>query len=149
MGAKSQSAKTYPVPIDYFIGKLRAVGTAGLNVALKSENPMPNGVWFRIHHGTTFTSWGEKITVTLTDLGGSTAVDILSECGMPTQMVDWGKNASNVRVLFDYLEKDMTAEPQAEPQAAAPTASPAFCPSCGSKLPTGARFCPVCGNKIQ
>ena len=70
MGAKSQSAKTYPVPIDYFIGKLRAVGTAGLNVALKSENPMPNGVWFRIHHGTTFTSWGEKITVTLTDLGG-------------------------------------------------------------------------------
>ncbi len=122
MGAKSQSAKTYPVPIDYFVGKLRAVGTAGLNVALKSENPMPNGVWFRIHHGTTFTSWGEKITVTLTDLGGATAVDILSECGMPTQVVDWGKNASNVRVLFDYRSARVAAQSCPRARDSAPSA---------------------------
>ena len=109
MAKRHQETRTYPVPMGFFVQKLRSINGAGLNVTLKSENPVENGVWYRIHHGTSFASWGEKITVTLENGGTSSRVTVLSECGMPTQVIDWGKNASNVRAVFAYLEKGMPA----------------------------------------
>ena len=51
-----------------------------------------------------FVSYGEKITVTLTYLGeDKTQIDIVSECGMPTQIIDYGKNKKNVNAIFDYI----------------------------------------------
>ena len=117
MAKKAQEARSYPVPMDFFVQKLRMIDQAGLNVNLKSENPTPTGVWFRILHGFSMASYGEKITVTLENLGGGTGVHILSECGMPTQVVDWGKNASNVRVIFAYLEQGLpVGQPMNAPQ---------------------------------
>lgn len=171
MGKKHQEARSYPVPMDFFVQKLRAINQAGLNVELKSENPTPTGVWFRIHHGVTFTSWGEKITVTLQNLGNGTGVDILSECGMPTQVVDWGKNASNVQVLFAYLEQGLpVGQPMNAPQAAYAAQQPVYDtragyaapqqqaqPACAAQQPVYAaqqpapqanRFCPGCGAPV-
>ena len=172
MGKKHQEARSYPVPMDFFVQKLRAINQAGLNVELKSENPTPTGVWFRIHHGVTFTSWGEKITVTLQNLGNGTGVDILSECGMPTQVVDWGKNASNVQVLFAYLEQGLpVGQPMNAPQAAYAAQQPAYDPRAGyasqqpaqptyaqqpaqpvygaqQPAPQANRFCPGCGAPV-
>ena len=110
MARSAKETRQYSAPLEYFSGKLRAVESAGLNVSLKSENPTESGVWFRIHHGMTAASYGERITVTLTRLpNGGTGAEIESECVMPTQMFDAGKNKSNVNVIFGYLEKDMPA----------------------------------------
>ena len=79
---------------------------SSLRIDMKSENPMQNGVWYRFHHGTTFTSWGEKITITLTVINNnSTSVHIHSECGMPTQIVDWGKNTQNIHAIIECMER--------------------------------------------
>lgn len=155
MAASSRSARLYPVQIMYFVEKLRNINNGGLNLQLKSENPNGTGVWFRIHHGATFTSWGEKITVTLTPQGEGTVVDIISECGMPTQIVDWGKNASNVNAIFRYLENGLPVgapAPAQELRAPAPQSVPQIetkvCPNCGTRLKADARFCPRCGAQL-
>ncbi len=105
MAARAEQTRVLNMPIDFVVNKMRQIGNSDLRVNLTSENPMPpNGVWFRVLHGTSFSSWGEKITVTLTALSPqSTQIHILSECGMPTQLVDWGKNNKNVNAVFDYI----------------------------------------------
>lgn len=106
MGAKAEETRTYNnVPMQFFIEKCRAINNAGLNVTLKSENPESNGtVWFRIHHGMTMLSYAEKITVTLKPAGAGTEVNVFSTCGLPTQVIDYGKNRQNVNAIFRYLE---------------------------------------------
>lgn len=152
MAKKAQEMRSYAVPMDFFAQKMRGIDSAGLNVSLKSENPTAEGVWFRVLHGMSWASYGEKITVTLTGTAGGTQVHILSECGMPTQIVDYGKNASNVRAIFQYLEKGLPAPgqeiPAAAPAPAAPAGAPRFCTACGSPLQPGARFCSRCGTKL-
>ncbi len=146
-----------------------------LNIEMKSENPMPNGVWYRFHHGVTFTSWGEKITITLTPASPTaTNVHIKSECGMPTQVIDWGKNKQVVCNVYECMERNYqryisTAPPVQQGQiptpapiatAPAPIAtapvqeSPAptankFCTNCGAPIHTEANFCGGCGTKLR
>lgn len=136
---------------------------SALNLELKSENPSQTGVWFRFHHGVTFTSWGEKITVTLTPVSAEvTSVNAHSECGMPTQIVDWGKNKQNVCNVLEYIEKmaptavaSASAAPAAaEAAPAAAEAAPAaqaankkFCIHCGKQIDADALFCTYCGKK--
>ena len=121
-------------------------------------------------------SYGEKITVTLTDLGGTaTNVRIHSECGMPTQLMDLGKNMENVTYLFGFLTQGLpqvqyqpqpVRQPVQQPYQAQPAvqqpyqavrtqqqeqpqaAGPKFCFRCGAKLTPGAKFCTSCGGKI-
>lgn len=165
MARSAKETRQYSAPLEYFSGKLRAVESAGLNVSLKSENPTESGVWFRIHHGMTAASYGERITVTLTRLpNGGTGAEIESECVMPTQMFDAGKNKSNVNVIFGYLEKDMPASfpaggafapsrqtppPQQTPPAGTAKPQPKFCIQCGKPLQPGAKFCIGCGRRIS
>lgn len=109
------------MPIDVIIQQMRTVGSES-NFALRSENPTPTGVWFRVHHGVSFTSWGEKITVTLTPMGQQTKVNIFSECGMPTQLVDYGKNRKVVNYLFDFIMRASYGQPA----SMAPPQNPAY-----------------------
>ena len=132
---------------------------ATLNLDLKSENPSPQGVWFRFHHGATFTSWGEKITITLTAVSANaTLVDVFSECGMPTQIADWGKNKQNVCNILEYIEaKVSTRAPQpaqyaqsvqyAQPVRPAAQVGVKYCFHCGKQIPQDALFCTSCGTK--
>ena len=163
MARKAENRKTYNnVPMDYFVQKCRSIEQGGLNLSLKSENPEADGsVWFRIHHGMTAMSYGEKITITLRPLGQGTDVHVLSECGMPTQLVDGGKNKSNCAVIFRYLEANM---PAAAPQGVVPPINPAapqapsqgtvqqdyvFCMQCGTRNSRAANFCMNCGSKLM
>lgn len=176
MGARSQTQKTYNVPMDFFVDKCRSINASNLNVVLKSENPTETGVWFRVHHGMTMLSWGEKITITITRCeNGVTQVQVLSECGMPTQVVDMGKNAQNVRNVFAYLEKGLPSPgtpvnqvasapavapvPAPEPVASEPVRRAVDapvpnepeapkCAACGTELVPGARFCTHCGTPV-
>lgn len=130
-----------------------------LNVELKSENKTQSGVWFRFHHGMTMTSWGEKITVTLTPTSYvQTNVEAFSECGMPTQIVDWGKNKQNVCNILEYIEKAVSSaeaynaeQPSAEAYSAEQTIQNApgkkYCIKCGKQIDDDSFFCCYCGQK--
>ncbi len=167
MARSFRSSKVYNAPVSYFADMTRAIGGAGYNFKVTSENPTPTGVWFRIIHGMSAMSYGEKITVTITANGPQTNVEVFSECGMPTQLVDGGKNASNVNLIFKYFESNLTsataaapvqqpAQPapvQQAPQAVysapvQPVSRPKFCTKCGNRLGESDRFCTVCGNRI-
>ena len=126
-----------------------------LNLELKSENPDGERVWYRFHHGVTFTSWGEKITITLTPRSENlTSVVILSECGMPTQFIDWGKNKSNVNNIFKYIEQTLLT-PCASSEHTPPRAKKTdesvinFCNACGNRVIPGSVFCSYCGKKLR
>lgn len=73
-------------------------------LVLRSVNPTANGVWFQFHNGANFRSWGENVTITLSVAGpDSTFVTIHSECSVPTQVVDWGKNKEHVDQIHYFL----------------------------------------------
>jgi len=44
-------------------------------------------------------SWSEKIHIYVAD----NQIDIVSECAMPTQIMDWGKNKRNVKKFVQNL----------------------------------------------
>ena len=104
MARKAEETRTYPVDINFLIGRCRAIESANMGMSLKSENATDNGTWFRIHHEMTKKSYGEKITVTLTKTDSGTTVNVLSKVGMPTQLTDGGTNKKNVELIFEYLE---------------------------------------------
>ena len=111
MARKAEGSKSYPIDINLLIGKCRGIGSAGMGMSLKSENPTDNGVWFRIHHDRTRKSYGEKITVTMTKTDAGTDVHILSQVGMPTQLTDGGMNKKNVDLIFEYLDRSIRGLP--------------------------------------
>ena len=130
MAHQAEMQKDYNVAITYFIQKMRAIESSDLRFIFKSENPAEGGsVWFRLHSGMSAKSYGEKITITLRPTAVGTNVHIHSECGLPTQLMDLGKNKSNCEEIFRYLEQGIAAMPAA---AAAPapayTAAPAPAP---------------------
>ena len=161
MAAQHENTYTANVNIQQLMAAIRdPMFASSLDLILRSENPTPPGVWYRFHHGTSFASWGEKITITLTPIGPTaTQLHIHSECGMPTQVVDWGKNKQLVNKIYTYLSSNVMryAAPAAQPAAARPLTpppaapqpgTPAFCSACGTPLVPGARFCSRCGTKI-
>lgn len=135
MAHQAEMKKDYNVAITYFIQKMRAIESSGLRFNLKSENPAEGGsVWFRLHSGMSAKSYGEKITITLRPTAYGTNVHIHSECGLPTQLMDLGKNKSNCEEIFRYLEQGIAAAPAAAAPAytAAPAPAPAPAPMAGT-----------------
>jgi hypothetical protein len=59
----------------------------------KVQQADPDAGSIRARVGFSFRSWGENISVHVDDTG---TVQVTSECSMPTQLVDYGKNKSNV-----------------------------------------------------
>ena len=142
-----------------------------LDLIMRSENPTGTGVWYRLHHGTSFTSWGEKITITLTPVqGNQTQVHIHSECGLPTQVIDWGKNKQMVNSIYEYLAREAAAVPpipqtpeqpqyqqpqasaqpqyQPQPQPGA-SAQPQYQPQPQPGASAQPRFCMYCGTPLN
>ena len=148
MAASYQQTYNINAGMQAICDTIRSKGFADkLNTEIKAENPTQTGVWYRIHHGASFTSWGEKITITLTPLSESaTQVNIHSECGMPTQVVDWGKNKQVVCNIYEYIEANVAHNftPQNNVQASA-----SFCPMCGKPVALNNNFCTGCGTRIK
>lgn len=92
----------------------RAAHAALVETGILSPWWSPDG---RVASGTTdvnLASWGESITVTLLD-GGD--VQVRSECAMPTQLVDWGRNAKNCRAVLDRLGANLQGSVATAPAA--------------------------------
>ena len=157
MAAKHQQTYTMNAGMQAICTVIRSADFASrLRTEIKSENTTDTGVWFRIHHGASFTSWGEKITITLSPLSeNSTQVTILSECGMPTQVIDWGKNKQVVCNVYEYLQTNVKNVPAQEapapqqPVRETPAAQAGgFCSQCGAPVSQEAKFCSKCGAKL-
>lgn len=105
MGAKAYDVRRLNRPLDYVVDKMRRIGSAKLNFTFQSEHPDGyGGCWFAICHSVSMTSWGENIKVSLHPIDfNTTDIEINSECALPTQIVDWGKNKKNIEAIFKYL----------------------------------------------
>jgi len=115
-----------------------------LGFTLLSESITPMGATFYLQHGVSFSSWGESISVNIVALDRQTLrVDVYSECDMPTQIVDWGKNRENVDKIFQYVFANI-GRYAGMAQNAAPKK---FCTKCGKQLAFNANFCSGCGEK--
>jgi len=109
MAAKAKEYKVYPVEIGYFITALQNIGGYVKGFSFNGAVPFNGGMTVHLKHGVSMSSWGESIRVTLYNQGGQTGVEVYSECDMPTQIIDWGKNSENVRNVFYFLEQGMSA----------------------------------------
>lgn len=141
------------------------------NFQFHGESTVSNGAWFRFATSANLSTWGEKIDIYLSAAGETlTNVNIKSECSMPTQIIDWGKNQENVNKIYMYIashisdyQKAKTEEPQVSQESAPVNEQPvadnsdeestgftkrAFCDHCGNKLADDARFCSYCGTKV-
>lgn len=109
MAAKAQKQMMISAPLMTIVEKLRNMGPA-LKYSFQSETPTPNGgAMFRFAHKVSLTSWGENLTVTAAPNGNETVVMIRSECALPTQLVDWGKNSHNCGEIAQYLAAGFAA----------------------------------------
>lgn len=112
-----------------------------------SHAPAPNQITFRFTTGVTFTSWGEIVQITIAAIApNQVLMSISSECAMPTQIVDWGKNGDNVTRIINYVNRNIGRYTMAPPAPAAPAQR--FCQHCGARLDGGGNFCPKCGQKL-
>lgn len=120
-----------------------------LKLEFQSEISNESGIWYCFNHGVTFSSWGEKITLVLSPISqGQTRVDISSECSLPTQVIDWGKNKQNTTAIFNYIISYLPhyqATTVAIPNATAYPANQKYCTCCGTALASNAKFCVKCG----
>lgn len=110
--------------------------------------PLPNQVTFYYTTGVTFTSWGEEIQITIAATSAEQVLmTIHSECAMPTQIVDWGKNKENVTRITNYINQNISRYTMTPPPAAPAAPAQQFCQHCGNRV-TGGNFCPKCGQKL-
>ena len=68
---------------------------------------VPTGKVWRIEESFSMSSWGTNIEVRAL---GAARIHIRSECALPTQCFDWGKNKRNVRALQAALLVAMDKE---------------------------------------
>lgn len=105
MAANYRESRQYQLPIMEIVYKLRTIKSSGLRISYVREFAIPGGAQLEFTSGVSALSWGENITVRLTETAnGFTMTDIISECLFPTQIIDWGKNKKNVTKLFGYLD---------------------------------------------
>lgn len=158
MAASHQETYVINASMQALCDVIRSQGFANqLKVGISAERPWQSGVCFQLYHGVSFTSWGETIMIALTPMGQNvTQVNIRSECDMPTQIIDWGKNKQVVRSIHQHLETYVNRGPAMQnnmqtppPQAQPVQTAAAFCSRCGTRVAAGANFCMVCGTKLN
>jgi hypothetical protein len=60
-----------------------------------------SGTRFHVKVSMGLWSWGEKLTINIHENG---LIHARSECLLPTQCLDWGKNGRNLKRFFDELD---------------------------------------------
>ena len=164
MAAQHQETYFLPQTIHQFrLALIDPAFASALDLTFKGETILATGVSYKFNHGMSFVSWGEDITVTLTAAPNGTQVMIHSQCDMPLQVIDYGKNYAMVQNVYEYLTANVYRYPDENGQyavtggvyaapgaipAANPAAAPRFCRYCGAALSPGARFCSTCGKEI-
>ena len=132
-----------------------------------SRAPIQNGMKFCFASDVNFSSWGENIDIDVFYVNDNASqVVIKSECSMPTQIIDWGKNKSNVNKIYNQLISVLASAPvapQMPMQPVAPVApvapeQPVTPPApvapqppvvpVAPPAPTSPKFCSKCGASL-
>ncbi len=53
----------------------------------------------------TMKSWGEHVQVAVVGVDGDVTVHVISSSALSTTLVDWGKNADNLKRFTDWVTK--------------------------------------------
>ena len=134
-----------------------------LQLKFKSEIPMQGGACFQFSSGVNLSSWGEKIDISVLYLNEtSSQITIKSECALPTQIIDWGKNKSNAEKIYSNLlmfvsnnqnlngaTYQQTNNQNLNNEQPEQVTKSVFCTKCGTQLNSGANFCHLCGTKVH
>ncbi len=109
---------------------------------------------FNLKAGVSLWSWGENITLTLTENNnGETIINILStpKTGiMFGGAMDMGKNRKNIQNLYNAISQELLSYPQINQQIQQNTKdNTKFCTQCGAQLSMDAKFCSNCGFKTN
>ncbi len=94
----------YPVTHEWVV---YACQVSGLGIARWGQGAQ-GGMW-HVAPSASLMSWGE--TMTIAPLAPN-VLRIRSECGLPTQCIDWGKNERNVKKLVQVLWAAIQQAPQ-------------------------------------
>ncbi|GEM_PF-1658739 len=81
------------------------IGMALTNIGAKLKNVDPNTGLFFATCGFTLTSYGENITIQPYRTPTGCSLNVKSECSIPTQIIDWGKNTENINKLAFELSR--------------------------------------------
>jgi len=74
----------------------------------RGEDHTNAGSIIKFSHDATATSWGIKITITITPVSSQeSTIEVYSACSNPLQFLDWGINKRNVCEILDYIKKAM------------------------------------------
>lgn len=105
MAAKFQSQILINAQLMQVVERIRGIHMLGKGFQLTGEIPINGGgVVMQLKHRVSLSSWGEKIEIALMPYGNmQTTAHIKSECSLPTQVIDWGKNKGNVNEIVKYL----------------------------------------------
>jgi hypothetical protein len=97
VGARYSANGQYPGTRADFV---RVAQDAATQCGFKVKEASPEQGWVKARAGFGLRSWGENIDIRVNDGGG---VEVISQCLMPTQFIDYGKNKSNVNRILARL----------------------------------------------
>ncbi len=144
MAANYRDARVFNENINAIAQMLRVIEANVKGMKYVVEYAQPYGAVVQISHRLSFTSWGEDIKVMLTIQGDNTLVDVNSECVLPTQIIDLGKNKENVNKIINYITSCCAYH-----QTGQPVQTGVFCPYCGNPVDAAEVFCKYCGNGLK
>lgn len=100
MGASYEETMTIPfASTDVW---RRAIDVLNHQQGVAGVNTRPGQLTASVN--TNWKSWGENLTIYVDEAPGGTVVRIRSACAFPLQIVDWGKNKTNVKRIRLGLE---------------------------------------------
>jgi len=126
MAAKSTQAQVFAADTPAIQS---AVAGALGSMSVKDVVWLPNGLQVSCKTSAGMQSWGEKVTVSITPAG---EVRVWSECAMPTQLVDWGKNGQNCSQILSLVASQLYAASVPVTRPSAPVAIPSTTPAAAS-----------------
>lgn len=161
MAANYSNTYILNADVGHICSVLRDVRFYGfLQLKFMFETYVQGGMMYQFSNGFNLASWGENINITVLYFNESSSyVIIKSECVFPTQIIDWGKNKSNVDKIYNHLMvcmaynlnfnyvpyqpvNDQNFGSQQFQQA------PIFCRACGTQLTLESSFCHKCGTQV-
>jgi hypothetical protein len=100
MAASAEKTLFIDVPYDRVFAMMITIMS---NVGIKSYNCDPATKIFTATTGMSFSSYGEDLMIAVIPTVKGSSVRIRSECSMPTQVIDYGRNKKNIERFAQEL----------------------------------------------
>jgi hypothetical protein len=141
MAAKSKKFLTINLPFEQVMPAIeQALIRMGTNISTIDRTSGHIKAKKRMNLAT----WGDNITITVVRSPNGCSVDIISECALPTQIIDWGSNQGNIQT-FEYWLNNILVQVTNGNKI---LSSGLICPICYQVVPDGAKNCPNDGTPI-